>query len=1029
MRMAKIRRHVAPRGRWSQNVGLLAWLAAAMVAMPAAALCPGDCNGDGVVAVNELIRSVNIALGSSALPICPPADRDGSGTVDINELTGAVAVSLEGCPATVQVYRSPETVAPSRTEGVTRGVLPNGRIVEPAGRQVPLETLPLNLAFVPGEQYLIVSNDGYRDEDGEQYVQVVDTSTLSLTKTPTGTGEFLGLALTPDGSRAFVAQDTDDGPVVLSLHLTGNTAVVDPQPLAQLPRGSFPTGMTISPDGHHLYVLGMVSNALYSIDLDTGTLHEAGAAVGNYPYGVILSGDGTRAYVSVWGMNNGVSTTPDPVPAPLPPLLPNDNARSAVAVVDLTNPDSPALQQYIPIARSFAVDNVNIMGGTHPSAMRLSPDGKLLYVTATNVDLLVAVDTTTLQTVAEIPLNLFESGPLLTQLQGLYPNSIAVTPDGRRLYIADAGINAVQIIDADPDARQFTPAGFIPAGWYPTAVLLSGDGKRLYVANGKATGLGPNGGPEFDKLGLTSDSIHQLLKGSLSVIDGVDTYDGAAGQQLVRARSGFDPVEVRWTDGQPDSGQVTRGNPVPIDFGSAPSDLIRYVVFILKENRTYDHLFGSFTGANGDPDLEMYGEAITPNAHALARQFAMGDNFFNDGDVSTSGHEWADQGNCSDWTEKLWPPNYDRTLPSSVLEQGQDQFTKNGFFFQALERQGVPYRVYGETLALLSRFAAGDSGKGVSSLLPPLLQAFKGVPTEDQIFEIANGNIEALRDQGVDTDLIRTALFPNQNLDFPSNILASFTDVQRAQIFQNELQTFNASGQFPRFVHIWLPTDHTFGGDPGSPTPRSAVADNDAGMGMIVDALSRSPFWPHMAIFITEDDPQGGEDHVATHRTVDYVISPYVKHGYVSHVHHSSMSMTKTMELLLGVKPMSEYDRYATDMRDYFTATPDLTPYAALPRTFPPEVNPSATSARNRYLRQAAEMSEGIDWGQVDQAGWKLAEILRLIHIGEAAPSDVSPWGAGWIVAGLIVVLGLTSLAWRRGLFLHLRPAAPNSGE
>jgi YVTN family beta-propeller protein len=995
-------------------VGIFSWLTAAMAATPAAALCPADCNGDGMVAINDLVRSVNIALGSSALQVCPPADRDGSGTIDITELTGAVLVSLEGCPATVQVYRSPETVAPSGTQGVTRGVLPNGRIVEPAGSQVALETLPLNLALVPDERYLIVSNDGYRDEDGEQYVQVVDTSTLALTKTPTGTGEFLGLALTPDGSRAFVAQDTDNGPVVLSLHVVGNGAMVDPQPLAHLPNGSFPTGMAMSPDGHHLYVLGMVTNTLYSIDVDTGTVTEANAKVGNYPYGVILSADGTRAYVSVWGINNGVyDKNADPVPAPLPPLYPNDDARSAVAVVDLTNPATPVLQQFIPIARSLAIDNVTIAGGSHPSAMRLSPDGKLLYVTATNVDLLVVIDTTTLETVAEVPLNVFESGPLPTQLQGLYPNSIAVTADGRRLYLADAGINAVQIIDVNPDARQFTPAGFIPAGWYPTAVLLSGDGKRLYVANGKATGLGPNGGPEFDKLGLTSDSIHQLLKGSLSVIDGVDTYDGAAGQSLVRARSGFDPVELRWTDGQPDAGEVARGNPVPIEFGSASSDQIQYVVFILKENRTYDQLFGSFAGANGEPDLEMYGETVTPNAHALARQFAMGDNFFNDGDVSTSGHEWADQGNCSDWTEKLWPPNYDRTLPSSVLEQGQDQFTKNGFFFQALERQGVPYRVYGETLALLSRFAAGDDGKGVSSLLQPLVQAFHGAPTEDQIFTIANGEIETLRAQGVDVDLIRSAIFPKQNLDFPSNILPNFTDVQRAEIFQNELQTFSASGQFPRFVHIWLPTDHTFGGDPGSPTPRSAVADNDAGLGMIVDALSHSPFWPHMAIFVTEDDPQGGEDHVATHRTVDYVVSPYVNHGYVSHVHHSSMSMTKTMELLLGVKPMSQYDRYATDMRDYFTSTPDLTPYTALPRTFPPEVNPSAANARNHYLRQAAEMSAGIDWGQVDQAGWKLAEILRLIHIGEAAPSDVTAWSS-WILAGVIAALGFTSLAWRR---------------
>jgi YVTN family beta-propeller protein len=994
-----------------------------MAAAPASALCPGDCNGDGMVAINELVRAVNIGLGSLAPQLCRPADRDGSQTLEIDELIGAVQTSLDGCPAAVQIYRAPEIAAPSGTEGVTRGVLPNGRLVEPAGRQIPLETLPLNLTLLPGEHFLLVSNDGYSDEDSEQYLQVVDTSTLALTKAPTG-AQFLGLAVTADGSRAFIGRDSSGDPAqVRSLSITGNTAVLDPQPVAELPKASFPTGMTLSPDGHHLYALGLVTNALYSIDLDSGTVHEADAKVGNYPYGLVVSPDGTRAYISSWGINNGVyHTNLELVPAPLPPADPNDDARSSVAVVDLSNPDSPVLQQFIPIARSLAIDHVNIAGGTHPSAMRLSPDGKLLYVTATNVDLLVVIDTATLQTVAEVPLNVFESGPLPMQLQGLYPNAIAVTADGRRLYVADAGLNAIQVIDADPDARRFTPAGFIPAGWYPTAVLLSGDGKRLYVANGKATGLGPNGGPEFDKLGLKSDSIHQLLKGSLSVIDNVDAYDVAAGERLVRARSGFDPVEARWADGEPGAGEVQRGNPVPIEFGSASSDAIRYVVFILKENRTYDQLFGSFAAGNGDPDLEMYGEAVTPNAHAMARQFAMGDNFFNDGDVSTSGHEWADQGNCSDWTEKLWPPNYDRTLPSSVLEQGQDQFTKNGFFFQSLERAGLPYRVYGETLALLSRFATGDNGGGVASLVPPLLTAFHGVPTQDQIFTIANGDIETLRDEGVDVDIIRQQLFPNQNLDFPSNILASFTDVRRAEIFQSELATMSASGEFPRFVHIWLPTDHTFGGDPGSPTPRSAVADNDAGMGMIVDALSHSPFWPHMAIFVTEDDPQGGDDHVATHRTVDYVISPYVKRGYVSHVHHSSMSMTKTMELLLGVSPMSQYDRYATDMRDYFTPTADLTPYTGLPRTFPPEVNPSAQSARNHYLREAAEMSKDIDWSQVDTAGWKLAQILRLIHEGESVPSDAQPWNAGWMVLMATASLGLASLAWRWLVPVRVQP-------
>src|SRR5262249_54491991 len=210
----------------------------------------------------------------------------------------------------------------------------------------------------------------------------------------------------------------------------------------------------------------------------------------------------------------------------------------------------------------------------------------------------------------------------------------------------------------------------------------------------------------------------------------------------------------------------------------------------------------------------------------------------------TSGHEWADQANCTDFTEKMWPQNYDRNLPSAVLEAGQEGFSKGGFFFEALDRQGIPFRVYGETLGLLSHFAAGINGGGVASLIFPLTNAFGGLPTNDEIFTIVNGNIDQLEEAGVNTDILRNVVWPNQNLDYPMNILADFSDVRRAELFKRELDQFAASGDWPSFIHIWLPNDHTFGASTGEPTPRSAVADNDAGLGMIVDAISPSPFWP-----------------------------------------------------------------------------------------------------------------------------------------------------------------------------------------
>ncbi len=975
---------------------------------PAQALCPGDCNGDGSVTIDELVRAVNVALGTAPQRICPAVDTNGDGQVTIDELIQAVRIVLSGCPATVTVYRAPAGSQAAGPLGGGRGVLPNGRSVGPAGVQIPTETLPLNLALSPDGQHLLVTNDGYSDDEGRQFLQVVDTSTLSLSRV--AVPHFFGVAFTLPGDRVFVANDVASGSdTVESLRFAGDALVLDADPLATLPAGTFPTGMAVSPDGTRLFVLGLMTNTLWSIDIATGTVLQADAQVGNLPYSVIVSADGQRAYVSSWGINNG---NPNDLPAPLPPLNLNEPERSSVAVLDISNPTAPPhLLQYIRIATDLRIDNKTIYGGSHPSALQLSPDGTLLYVTASNVDVLVAIDTTTFKTVAEVALNVFENGPLPQQLQGFYPNALAVSADGRRIYVADAGINAVQVISVDPATRTFTPLGFIPAGWFPSALALSADGKRLYVANGKGDGVGPNGGDAFDTSGSPTSYIGQILKGSVSVINGVDTYDLAGGTAQVVAANGFTPVEAQWVDGgDPAAGQVQRGNPVPVDFGSGPSDQITYVVYILKENRTYDQVLGDLPRGNGDPNLTMYGANITPNQHALAMQYAIGDNFYDDGEVSTPGHEWVDQGNCNDFIEKLWPSNYDRTLPSTTLEMGQEGFAKGGFIFEALERAQVSFRIYGETLGLVSRFAAGINGGGVGSIALQLTDAFGGLPTEADLLTVVNGDIATLSASGVKVDVLRNDIWPNQFLDFPSNIIPNKTDVGRAALFQNELASFSQSGTLPQFIHIWLPNDHTFGADPGSPTPQSAVADNDAGLGLIVDALTHSPFWPHMAIFVTEDDAQDGQDHVAAHRTIDFMISPYVKHGYVSPVHHSNVSMTKTIELLLGVPPMSEFDRYATDTRDYFTATPDLTPFVALPRQVPVETNPAPQSAPNAYLREAGELSAGLNLAFVDEAGPALSQVLWLQHLGrqvEHAKRQAMAFGlaglAALIAAGAFV--------------------------
>jgi DNA-binding beta-propeller fold protein YncE len=961
-------------------------------------LCRGDCNGNGLVTIDELVRSVNVALEAAPYRLCPPADTDGNGQIEINELMGAVNTALGGCPATVSAYRAPELSAPAGPGENGEGVLPNGRILRPAGTQVTLETFPLNLALTPDGRYLLVTNDGWGNEEGERGLQIVDTATNEVRRTDVE--HFFGLAVAPSGDRVFVSDgDTNR---IEALRIEDGGLVREADPLAVLPNGTYPTGLAASPDGSYLYAVGLLDNSLWSIDLATGAAQKSDDQIGNFPYTILLSADGSRAYVSSWGINNGNNA--GALIAPLPVSDPNAETRSSVAEVDLSDPAAPHLVRYAPIARSVGVDDREVFGGSHPSAMRLSPDGSLLYVTASNVDLLVVLDTASMETIAEVPLDVFEDAPLPQRLQGLYPNALAVSADGSRVYVADAGINAVQVVDADPAARRFTPAGFIPVGWFPSALALSAAG-TLYVANAKGDGIGANAAELIDINDISFNDtpyyIGRLMKGSLSVVGDVAAYDATGGRAQVEAANGLAPVDLRWVDGDPGPGEVRRGNPVPIDFGSGPSDAIRHVVFILKENRTYDQVFGDLAAGNGDPELTLFGEDVTPNHHALARQFALGDNFYADGEVSIPGHEWTDQGNSTDFTEKLWPRNYHGTIGDAIVEYGQEGFAKSGYLFPALQAAGISYRVYGEAFAYLSTFEAGVDGAGVPSSLALAVDIF-GSPVSFVVAlpSLLNGDVAALEKRGVDVDRVRTELFPHIMIDYPSNILSNVTDVHRAELFEGELASFERSGRMPSFLFLWLCNDHTFGAKPHMPTPDSAVADNDAGLGMIVDALSHSSFWPHTAIFVTEDDAQDGQDHVSANRTIGMVISPWARHGYVSPVHHSNLSMLKTIGLLLGMPPRSQFDRYATDMRDYFTTEPDLAPYSARPASVAALTNPEPAQAANSYLRRAAAISESLNLATYDEAGEDLSRVLWLVHVGERFEAE-----RRWAVVGAVLLL------------------------
>ena len=928
-----------------------------------------------------------------------------TGCDDDHAILSATATPLPTATATVvpvTLFRAPALTEPTGPRAGGTGVLPNGRLVTPQGRLAPLATLPLTLRVGP-DGHVFVTNDGFGDEDLQRYLQVVDPQTLEVQRTPAE--HFFGLALSPDGSRAYAADGPADRVDVFAFDGTRLSPL--PEASITFPAKTFPMGLEVSPDGSTLFVIGFLSNTFWRVDLASGTPEQASSKIGNYPYTVVLSHDGQRAYVSSWGINAG--NPGGLAPVPLPPTDPNNKTRSSVAVIDVSSSAPPELSTYVPIGRGQSLDNKTVFGGSHPSAMALSPDGALLYVTATNLDLLAVVDTTSNQEIAEVDLNTFGDG-----LEGLYPDALAVRADGTRIYVADAGINAVQIVDVDPEARTFTPRGFIPTGGYPSALGLSGDGSTLYVASAKGLGVGANDTALVDistqSMSDTPYYIGRMIKGMLSAID-LGGIDLARGTATVRANNGLDPVTL-----DPASSAAAAANPVPVEFGAEPSAQIQYVVYILKENRTYDQVLGDLAGTNGDPRLTLFGSDVTPNAHALARQFAVGDNFYNDAEVSYPGHEWVTQGNDNDWVEKVWPFDYNGLFDTSYnIESGQEGFCKSGYIFEALGQQQIPYRVYGEALAFNSRFAAGNNYLGVNWTIQKLVQAFGSIQKlVAHIDDLLAGNLDVLRANGVNVDLLTTVVWPNLRLDYPSTILPDKTDVFRAQLFLSDLAQFSANNNLPRFLFIWLPNDHTFGASPQTPTPRTAVADNDQGLGMVVDALTKSPFWPQMAIFVTEDDAQDGQDHVSAHRTLSLVISPYVKHAYVSTVHQSNVGMLKTMELLLGVRPMSQYDRYATDMRDYFTTVPDLTPFTAVAARVTAAQNPDVDGAGNAFLRTAAEVSGQLDFSDYDRAGPELSRVLWLVQIGERLERE--RWLAVMAAGTMVMMLVLAHwLSRRRG--------------
>ncbi|HUK90606.1 MAG TPA: bifunctional YncE family protein/alkaline phosphatase family protein, partial [Blastocatellia bacterium] len=618
----------------------------------------------------------------------------------------------------------------------------------------------------------------------------------------------------------------------------------------------FIAGIAAAPGGV-LYVVNTENDTVYRLSGD-GYATQVSTKVGYRPYAVAVAPGGQTIAVSNWG-------------------------DESVSLLDAKTLQPKAL----------------VKVGSHPNEMTFGKDGRL-WVACSGSN---SVSLITKNAVAETIKTSIDPGDPV----GSTPDGLALAPDGKTLYVANADNNDVAVIDVS-DKKESRVVGFIPTGWYPSAVTVAPDGKRLFVGVGKGLYSRANApaesGQNYTQNAKTPyDYIGRVLNGAVSVVDIPDGTQLAAYTKQVIANRPHPEATI-------DQAQAGR-------IQNDVFNKVKHVLYIIRENRTYDQVLGDLGKGNGDPNLTFFGESVTPNAHQLARQGVLLDNLYCNGEVSEDGHQWCNAAYATDFTQQAWPNSYSRRGEP----RSDERLTRSpaGYIWDNCAAHGVSYRSYGE-------FASFESTPDAA----PKFRGNKGL--EGRASEAWD---QALKKTGRDTDL--------------------------ADIFLAEMKAAEQKDNWPRFMVMHLGEDHTEGLTPGRFTPAAHVAANDVALGRIVEGISRSRFWQDTAIFVIEDDAQNGPDHVDCHRTVGLVISPYVKQGVIDSTMYSTSSMIRTMELMLGLPPMTQYDRAATPMYNSFTTEPVLTAYACIPAKVD-------LLAKNAATGPLARESAKLDFSDYDRA-------------------------------------------------------------
>ncbi|PSL46301.1 YVTN family beta-propeller protein [Chitinophaga niastensis] len=742
--------------------------------------------------------------------------------------------------------------------------LPNGWSLTPAGESVPLSSdLPLNMALSPDGNYVAVTNNG----NGKQNIDLINLKEKKrVQEVPVGTA-WLGLTFGKKYPYLYASGGNNN---IIVRYILDKNRLINKDTLTlglPWPKDKIsPTGLTLDEKNKRLYVVTKENNALYACDLQTMKPIRM-ISLSAEAYTCVLNPVLPELYISAWGGRK----------------------------IWVYNTHLDKL-----------VDSVTVED--HPNDMAISCNGKWLYVANANSNTVSVVNSSSKKVVETVNAALYPDAPI-----GSTTNSVALSADDKTLYIANADNNCLAVFDVSKPGHS-SSKGFIPTGWYPTCVRVWG--KHLLVTNGKGMSSmpNPNGsdplGGKYNTLYKKSDTtrskpfqyIGSMFHGTLSVIPVPTESMLNKYARQVYLNTPYTKEKELVASGEP-------GNPIPTKQGDVSP--IKYVFYVLKENRTYDQVLGDMPEGNGDSSRCIFGRHVTPNAHALSEEYVLLDNFYVDAEVSADGHNWSMAGYATDFVEKNWPSNYSGRGGTYDFDGSRAVANPTkGFIWNYCQRAGISFRNYGEFM---------DNGYPTISVLKDTTHYCKN--------------------------------YPGWNLDIQ--------DIYREQVFEHDFDSLVQAKAVPHFNTVYLPNDHTSGMSKGSHTPLAHVADNDLALGRLVEHISHSPIWKEAAIFVLEDDAQDGPDHVDAHRSVAYVISPYIKRHSVNHTMYSTASMLRTMELVLGLPPMSQYDAAATPMWGCFQPTADNAGYQARPAYI--DIN-----ARNIVWNQSAIQSAQFDFSKAD---------------------------------------------------------------